>query len=90
MRSVRSERRAAWIRSQRPPDAATAVATRQSYDGPEYPSSVSVWDFVIIVAVIALVFGTRPFVRALRSLKSGGRELKRGLRGDDELPPPKG
>lgn len=48
------------------------------------------WDFVIIVAVIALVFGTRPFVRALRSLKSGGRELKRGLRGDDELPPPRG
>ena len=46
------------------------------------------WDFVIIVGVIAFLFGTRPFVRALRSLKSGGRELKRGIRGDDELPPP--
>jgi Sec-independent protein translocase protein TatA len=46
------------------------------------------WDFVIIVAVIAFVFGTRPFMRALRSLKSGGKELKRGLRGEDELPPP--
>lgn len=47
------------------------------------------WDFVIIVAVIAFVFGTRPFARALRSLKSGGRELKRGVRGKDDLPPPK-
>jgi Sec-independent protein translocase protein TatA len=46
------------------------------------------WDFVIIVAVIAFVFGMRPFMRALRSLKSGGKELKRGLRGEDELPPP--
>jgi Sec-independent protein translocase protein TatA len=46
------------------------------------------WDFVIIVAVIAFFFGAKPFARALRSLKSGGRELKRGIRGDDELPPP--
>ena len=49
---------------------------------------LGLWDFVIIVAVVAFVFGTRPFMRALRSLKSGGRELKRGLRGEDELPPP--
>lgn len=46
------------------------------------------WDFVIIVAVLLLLFGTRPFARALRSLKSGGRELKRGIRSEDELPPP--
>jgi Sec-independent protein translocase protein TatA len=47
------------------------------------------WDFVIIVGVLVLVFGTRPFARALRSLKSGGRELRRGVRGgDDKLPPP--
>jgi hypothetical protein len=31
------------------------------------------WDFVIIVAVVACVVGTKPFVRALRTLKSGGR-----------------
>ena len=46
------------------------------------------WDFVIIVAVIAFIWGTRPFGRALRSLKAGGKELKRGVRGEDELPPP--
>jgi Sec-independent protein translocase protein TatA len=46
------------------------------------------WDFVIIVGVLVFVLGTRPFARALRSLKSGGRELRRGVRGDDELPPP--
>jgi sec-independent protein translocase protein TatA len=46
------------------------------------------WDFVIVVVVIVLVFGSRRVGRALRSLKSGGREFKRGIRGDDELPPP--
>jgi Sec-independent protein translocase protein TatA len=46
------------------------------------------WDFVIIVIVIVLVFGSRRIGRTLRSLKAGGRELKRGIRGEDELPPP--
>jgi TatA/E family protein of Tat protein translocase len=46
------------------------------------------WDFVIILAVIVLVFGTARFGRALRALKTGGREFKRGIRGKDELPPP--
>ena len=47
------------------------------------------WDFVVIVAVIVLIFGSRRIGRALRSLGAGGREFKRGLRGEDELPPPK-
>ncbi len=46
------------------------------------------WDFVIIVVVIVFVFGTRRFGRALRSLKVGGKEFKRGIRGEDQLPPP--
>jgi TatA/E family protein of Tat protein translocase len=47
------------------------------------------WDFVVIVAVIVLIFGSRRIGRALRSLGTGGREFKRALRGEDELPPPK-
>ncbi len=46
------------------------------------------WDFVIIVVVIALLFGSRRIGRAFRALGVGGREFKRGLRGKDELPPP--
>ncbi len=46
------------------------------------------WDFVIVIGVIALVFGTARFGRAFRALKAGGREFKRGIRGKDELPPP--
>jgi Sec-independent protein translocase protein TatA len=46
------------------------------------------WDFVIIVGVILLVFGTARFGRTFRALKAGGREFKRGIRGKDELPPP--
>jgi sec-independent protein translocase protein TatA len=51
---------------------------------------LGLWDFVIIVVVIVLVFGSRRIGRAFRALGVGGREFKRGLRGDDELPPPKG
>jgi sec-independent protein translocase protein TatA len=46
------------------------------------------WDFVIIVVVIVLVFGSRRIGRAMRALGSGGREFKRGIRGEDRLPPP--
>ncbi len=46
------------------------------------------WDFVIIAVVIVLVFGSRRIGRAFRALGSGGREFKRGIRGEDELPPP--
>jgi TatA/E family protein of Tat protein translocase len=46
------------------------------------------WDFVILAVVIALVFGSRRIARALRALGAGGREFKRGLRGDNELRPP--
>ena len=70
---------AAAVATDRPP-ASTLWDAMLAFLGP--------WDFVIIVAVIALIFGTRPFARALRSLKSGGRELKRGISDDDELPPP--
>ncbi len=46
------------------------------------------WDFVIIVVVIVLLFGSRRIGRAFRALGTGGREFKRSLRGKDELPPP--
>ena len=46
------------------------------------------WDFVIILVVIVLLFGSRRIGRAFRALGAGGREFKRGLRSKDELPPP--
>ena len=46
------------------------------------------WDFVIIVAVIVFLFGSRRIGRTFRALGTGGREFKRGIRGKDELPPP--
>jgi TatA/E family protein of Tat protein translocase len=59
----------------------------------EYPSEAMLatlgpWQFVILVVIILFLFGSRRVARALRSLKTGGREFKRGLRGKDELPPP--
>jgi Sec-independent protein translocase protein TatA len=61
---------------------------RREYSSQVMLALIGPWDFVIIVGLIAFVFGARPFARALRSLKWGGRELKKGIRGDDELPPP--
>ena len=49
---------------------------------------MGVWDFVIIIGVLLLVFGTARFGRMFRGLKQGGKEFKRGIRGKDELPPP--
>ena len=49
---------------------------------------MGVWDVVIILGVLLLVFGTARFGRALRSLKQGGKGFARELRGEDELPPP--
>jgi Sec-independent protein translocase protein TatA len=49
---------------------------------------LGLWEFVIIIVILLLVFGTARFGKAFRSLKSGGREFKRGIRGKDELPPP--
>lgn len=50
------------------------------------------WDFVIVFVVLVFLFGTRRFGRMFRSLKAGGREFKRGIRGKDDrgdkLPPP--
>jgi TatA/E family protein of Tat protein translocase len=42
------------------------------------------WDFVIIVGVLLLVFGTARFGAVLRGLGRGGRELKRELRDENE------
>ena len=50
---------------------------------------LGLWDIVIIVGILLLVFGTARFGRAFRSLKAGGKELKREItRGEDESPPP--
>ena len=50
--------------------------------------AMSVWDFVIIIAVLLFLFGTARFGRSWRALKQGGKEFKRGIRRKDELPPP--
>ena len=47
------------------------------------------WDFVIIVVVVALFFGSKRIGRTFRALGAGGREFKRGIHGKDDLPPPK-
>ena len=47
------------------------------------------WQFVILVGIIVFIVGTARVARTLRALKTGGREFKKGIRGKDELPPPK-
>ena len=51
-------------------------------------AGIGIWGLIIIAVIIVVVFGTARFGRAFQGLKSGGRELKRGISGKDELPPP--
>jgi Sec-independent protein translocase protein TatA len=46
------------------------------------------WEFVIVIVVLVLIFGTARFSRSWRSLKQGGKGFVREIRGKDELPPP--
>jgi TatA/E family protein of Tat protein translocase len=51
---------------------------------------IGLWEFLILIAVIALVFGTARFTAAGRALGRGAKEFKRGIRGGQkppELPP---
>ncbi len=53
--------------------------------------NIGVWEYVIIGAVIMLLFGARRIPEVARSLGRGIVEFKRGLKGEDEpgkLPPP--
>jgi Sec-independent protein translocase protein TatA len=51
--------------------------------------TIGPWDFVIIIVVLLLIFGTARFGRAWRGLKQGGKGFTREVRGGkDELPPP--
>ena len=51
-------------------------------------AGIGLWGLIIIGVILLLVFGTSRFGRAVGGLKSGGRELKRGLTEDDDESPP--
>ena len=51
-------------------------------------AGIGIWGLIIIGAIVVVVFGTARFGRAFRSIKSGGREFKRGIRGEDKQLPP--
>ena len=44
------------------------------------------WEALILVAVILLVFGSKRFVLAAKSLGRGAREFKKSIGDEDELP----
>ena len=53
-------------------------------------ASIGLWEFVILVGIILLVFGTARFTAAGKALGRGAREFKRSIRGGDKprgLPP---
>ncbi len=53
--------------------------------------NIGIWEYVLIGAVIMLLFGARRIPEVARSLGRGIVEFKRGLKGEDEpgkLPPP--
>jgi len=47
---------------------------------------IGFWEFLILIAVIALAFGSARFVRTGRALGRGAKELKRELKRGDAPP----
>jgi sec-independent protein translocase protein TatA len=56
------------------------------------PGPLSVWEIVVVLAVLLLLFGAKRLPEMGRSLGRGMREFKDAVTGkiedDDELPPP--
>jgi Sec-independent protein translocase protein TatA len=46
------------------------------------------WQFLILAGIVVFVFGTARFGRGLRALRIGGREFRKAVREQDELPRP--
>lgn len=48
--------------------------------------SFSIWHWLIVLAIILLVFGTKKLTGGARDLGKAVDEFKKGMRGDDDTP----
>ncbi|HWS77001.1 MAG TPA: Sec-independent protein translocase subunit TatA [Thermomonas sp.] len=48
--------------------------------------SFSIWHWLIVLAIILLVFGTKKLTGGARDLGKAVDEFKKGMRGDDDKP----
>lgn len=48
--------------------------------------SFSIWHWLIVLAIILLVFGTKRLTGGARDLGKAVDEFKKGMRGDDDKP----
>jgi TatA/E family protein of Tat protein translocase len=51
--------------------------------------AIGPWEFLILVAVIAFLFGSRRVTAAVRSVGRGAREFKESVKGEDDDEEPK-
>lgn len=47
---------------------------------------LSIWHWLIVLAIVLLVFGTKRLTSGARDLGKAVNEFKKGVRGDDDKP----
>ena len=50
---------------------------------------LSIWHWIIVLIVVLVVFGTKRLTSGARDLGKAVNEFKKGVRGEDEGPPPR-
>ena len=48
--------------------------------------SFSIWHWLVVLAVVLLVFGTKRLTSGAKDLGSAVKEFKKGMRGDEDKP----
>jgi sec-independent protein translocase protein TatA len=48
---------------------------------------LSIWHWLIVLAVVLLIFGTKRLTSGAKDLGSAVKEFKKGMRDDDDRPP---
>ena len=48
--------------------------------------SFSIWHWIIVLAIVLLVFGTKRLTSGARDVGKAVDEFKKGMRGDDDKP----
>ena len=51
--------------------------------------SFSIWHWLVVLVIVLLVFGTKKLTGGARDLGKAVDEFKKGMKGDEQGPPPR-
>lgn len=51
--------------------------------------SFSIWHWIVVLVIVLVVFGTKRLTSGARDMGKAVNEFKKGVRGDEDGPPPR-